>query len=322
MLTTLKDSHTIFLPPVPASKDAATLAGETGGVGAVVRMNDANQVVIAEARRGWPAERAGVKAGDIILAVDGKSVNGLTLNQAVDLVRGPLGSEVELTLKRANVAQPLVLKMTRAQINVFGEMLDNNIAYISLNLFDKTSPDEVTKQLNDLLGQQHPRALIFDLRGNGGGLLDSGLKIADLFLPAGLVATEKDAFGENLRFESKTGEIGEKIPMVVLVDANTASASEIVSGALQDRKRAVLIGQRTYGKGSVQSLHTLSDGSQLRVTTGAWYTPNETPIEHQGDQAGGLMPDVQVTLPDKPTPGVDPVMDAAIQYVKAHYWLF
>ncbi len=322
MLTTFNDPHTLFLPPVLAAADAKFMQGATGGVGANVSTNKDNQLVITNVRIGWPAERAGVHSGDIVIAVDGKDIAGMALQDAVNLIRGPLDSQVKLTLKRPGVAEPLTLTMSRQQINVYGQMLADNIAYVSLSVFNETSPADLEKEIKRLLEQEpKPRALIFDLRGNGGGFLDQSVKIADLFLKEGPIASEKTSDGQVRKFAARSGDIAEEIPLVVLVDGGSASASEIVAGALQDRKRGVLIGMRTYGKGSVQVLHTLSDGSQLRITHGAWYTPNETPIERrdQTPENAGLAPDVLVTVPDQPEPGTDPIRDAALDYIKKNF---
>jgi carboxyl-terminal processing protease len=320
MLATFNDPHSLFLPPVQAAADARFMQGATGGVGANVSMNKDNQLVITNVRIGWPAEQAGVRSGDIVIAVDGKDIAGMALQDAVNLIRGPLDSQVKFTLRRPGVAEPLSLTMSRQQINVYGQMLADNIAYVSLSVFNETSPADLEKEIRRLLDQK-PRALIFDLRGNGGGFLDQSVKIADLFLIEGPIASEKTSDGQVRKFSAHTGDIAEAVPLVVLVDGGSASASEIVAGALQDRKRGVLIGTRTYGKGSVQVLHSLSDGSQLRITHGAWYTPNETPIERrdQTPENAGLAPDVLVTVPDQPEPGTDPIRDAALDYIKKNF---
>ncbi|CAG0996627.1 partial putative CtpA-like serine protease, partial [Anaerolineae bacterium] len=254
--------------------------------------------------------------------VDGVEVKGKALDEVVTLIRGELGTQVRLTISRASVNEPFEVSVTRAQINIFGRILkDTDIAYISMAIFNQTAPADIQAQLEKLLPLK-PRALILDLRGNGGGLLTESIQIADLFLTEGAVASEKTASGQNRQFNAKTGEIGESIPLVVLVNGGSASASEIVAGAFQDRDRAVLIGQRTFGKGSVQVLHILSDGSQLRITNGAWYTPNETPLEHTGDEPGGLIPDVAITLPDPLPMGRDLILEAAIDYIYAHIGSF
>jgi carboxyl-terminal processing protease len=315
MLSTLDDPHTLFLPPVDAAQDNAVMQGQVGGVGAIVSQNEAGESVIVEVRRGWPAEQAGVKAGDVILKVNGADLAGKTLDEAVALIRGPMGESVTLTLRREGSPQPFDLSMERGQINVYGTMLDNGIAYISMNLFNSTIPQDVRAALDRLL-PEGPRALILDLRGNAGGFLNESLEIADLFLGDGPIATEKLTTGETRQFDATSGDAAEAIPLVVLVDGRSASASEIVAGAIQDRERGILIGQRTFGKGSVQVLHTLSDGSQLRVTQGAWYTPNQTPIERRDDQPGGLLPGIVVEIPADVAPGTDPVLDAALRYIR------
>lgn len=315
MLATLNDPHTLFLPPVDAAHDTAVMQGQVGGVGAIVSQNEAGEALVVEVRRGWPAEQAGVRAGDVILKVNGEDLTGKSLDEAVTLIKGPLGEEVTLTLRREGTPQPFDLSMERGQINVYGTMLDGGVAYISMDLFTSTAPNDLQQALDRLLPED-PRALIFDLRGNSGGFLNESLDIADLFLPQGPIATEKLTTGETRQFDASSGDVAEAIPLVVLVDGRSASASEIVAGAIQDRERGILIGQRTYGKGSVQVLHMLSDGSQLRVTQGAWYTPNQTPIERRDDQPGGLLPDIVVEVPAQPVPGADPELDAALRYIR------
>ncbi|MCC7205806.1 MAG: S41 family peptidase [Anaerolineae bacterium] len=315
MLATLNDPHTLFLPPVAAARDTAVMQGQMGGVGAVVSQNEAGEAFVVEVRRGWPAEQAGVRVGDVILKVNGEDVAGKTLDQTVALIRGLLGEEVTLTLRREGTAQPFDLSMERGQINVYGTMLEDGIAYLSMDLFNSTAPADVRAALERLL-PENPRALVLDLRNNGGGFLDESLEIADLFLPDGPIATEKLTSGEQRQFVAHSGDIAERIPLVVLVNGRSASASEIVAGAIQDRGRGILVGQRTFGKGSVQVLHTLGDGSQLRVTQGAWYTPDQTPIERRGDEPGGLLPDIVVEIPTERTPGVDPELEAARDYIR------
>ncbi len=319
LLATFQDPHTIFLPPAPAERERAVMSGQQGGVGIIVTQTEDKRFVVTEVRRGWAYERAGGRAGDEIIAVDGESVAEWTFNQLIERVRGRLGTQVRLTVRRAGEPEPLTLTATRQQINVYSQMLDDQIAYLSFTQFTSTAPSEIKAQLEALLAQQ-PRALVLDLRDNGGGFLDEAIQIADFFLEAGIIATEKSVGGRVKRFEARSGDLAESVPMVVLVNRQSASASEIVAGALQDRGRAVLIGQRTFGKGSVQRLFTLSDGSQLRVTQGAWYTPNETPIERRGEGQGGLQPDVLVELPsDGSRPSGDPTLEAALEYIRARF---
>jgi carboxyl-terminal processing protease len=319
LLATFQDPHTVFLPPPSAEREQAVMSGQQGGVGIIVTQTEDKRFVVAEVRRGWAYERAGGRVGDQIVAVDGESVAEWTLNQFVERVRGALGTQVRLTIKRAGEPEPITLTMTRQQINVYSEMLDGQIAYLTFTQFTSTAPNEIKAQLEALLAQQ-PRALILDLRDNGGGFLEESIQIADFFLDEGVIATERTSRGDVKHFRSHSGDFAESVPMVVLVNRNSASASEIVAGALQDRGRAVLIGQRTFGKGSVQRLFTLSDGSQLRVTQGAWYTPSERPIERHGGAQGGLQPDIAVELPsDGSRLTGDPTLEAALEYIRRNF---
>jgi carboxyl-terminal processing protease len=317
MLSAFEDPYMGYDPLEAVNADPANMQGGAGGIGATVQLNDDNQIVIVEAKLGWPAEQAGVRAGDIVLTVDGKDMSVVEdLNAALQLIRGPIGTTVRLTLKRANVVDPIEVTVTRDQINVIGAMLDGNIGYLSLTIFNRTSAEDVEKNLNKLL-ELKPRAIIFDLRGNPGGYLSTAVAVADLFLPEGIVVTEKTTSGDKPPFFSDSGDPGEDIPLIVLVDQGSASASEVVAGALKDRGRAILIGQQTYGKGSVQAVSVLSDGSQLRITNGAWYTPDQTPI-----QDVGLTPDIVIEPPSDPntiTPGSDPIRDAAVKYIEEHF---
>jgi carboxyl-terminal processing protease len=319
LLSTFQDPHTLFLPPPSAERERAVMSGQQGGVGIIVAQTEDKRFVVAEVRRGWAYERAGGRAGDQIVAVDGEPVAEWTFNQLIERVRGALGTQVRLTIKRDGAPEPLTLTVTRQQINVYSEMLDGQIAYLTFTQFTSTAPNEIKAQLEALLAQQ-PRALILDLRDNGGGFLDESIQIADFFLDEGVIAVERTSSGEVRHFRSRGGDFAESVPMVVLVNRSSASASEIVAGALQDRGRAVLIGQRTFGKGSVQRLFTLSDGSQLRVTQGAWYTPSEKPIERHGSAQGGLQPDIAVELPsDGSRPQGDPTLEAALEYIRQNF---
>jgi carboxyl-terminal processing protease len=307
MVGTLGDRYTVLLDPPRAAADTAIMSGESGGIGAKVTTDDAGNVVIAEVGIGKPAEKAGILSGDIIIAVDGKSVRGQAGGDVVGKVRGPIGSKVRITVLRSD--QELTFEIVRQQINVFYKLLDHNIGYVSLSIFDSKAADQVQEAL-ETLKKQGATTLIFDLRSNPGGYLDQAVKVADLFLDEGLVAREKVKRGNSRTFRSKSGDVAETIPLYVLIDRNSASASEIVAGAFRDRNRAILIGQTSFGKGSIQSLHKLSDGSQLRITSGAWYTPNDLPIQDKG-----LPVNLWVTLPEIFPPGVDPVLNAAVKYI-------
>ncbi|MGC9520591.1 MAG: S41 family peptidase [Anaerolineae bacterium] len=313
MLMTLDDPYTSFIEPEIAAILNEDASGEYEGIGAWVRMREDGYLEISGTIPGQPAEAAGVRAGDIIVAVGDQSIVGMGLYEAISYIRGPAGSEAELHIIRPGVQEELTITVTRASIEtpiLETEMLENDIAYLRLTEFDANATDRVEEALEELLAED-PQGLVFDLRDNPGGWLNESIGVADLFLDEGLVAIQRDSSGREQRFGSDDGDIGEEIPMVVLVNAGSASASEIVAGALQDRGRAVLIGTQTLGKGSVQLPNNLENGAQLRVTIARWYTPNE-----QSLHGNGLTPDIEVTVPPETPAGEDPQLDRAIEYLR------
>lgn len=313
MLMTLDDPYTSFIDPQIAAILNEDASGTFEGIGAMVTMREDGYLEIASLIPGQPAEAAGVLPGDIILAVGEQSIVGMGLYEAISYIRGPAGTEAVLSIARADEEEPITITVKRARIEVpivEYRMLDDEIAYVLLSEFDANATERVQDALTEML-RQNPQGLIFDLRSNPGGWLDQSIRVSDLFLSNGLVAIERDSSGGEQRFFSYNGDIGEDIPLVVLVNRGSASASEIVAGALQDRERAVLIGTRTLGKGSVQRPNALSDGSQLRVTIARWYTPNDNSIH--GD---GLEPDILVEIPRDTPPGEDPQLERAIEYLK------
>lgn len=311
MLMTLDDPYTSFIEPSISAILNEDATGEFEGIGAMVTMREDGYLEIASLIPGQPAEAAGVRPNDIILSVNGQSIVGLGLYEAISYIRGPAGTEARLEIIRPGEPDPLFISVTRARIEipiVEARMLDNNIAYLSLSEFDARASDRVEEALRELLAQ-NPRGLIFDLRGNPGGWLNQAIRVADIFLDQGIVAIERDNTGREQRFPSRSGDIGESIPLVVLVNRGSASASEIVAGAIQDRGRGILIGTQTLGKGSVQRPNDLQDGSQLRITIARWYTPNEQALHGEG-----LTPDIEVTIPSDTPAGEDPQLERAIQY--------
>jgi len=267
---------------------------------------------VASLMPGQPAEAAGVLPGDIILAVGDQSLVGLGLYEAISYIRGPAGTEAVLEIARSGEPESLIITVVRASIEiqvVESKMLEDGIAYVALAEFDASATEKLQEALKELLAQK-PKALVFDLRGNPGGWLDQAIKVSDLFLDKGLVAIERDSSGGEQKFYSYDGDLGEDIPMVILVDRGSASASEIVAGAMQDRGRAILIGQKTLGKGSVQRPNDLEDGSQLRITIARWFTPNDQSIHGEG-----LTPDVEQDFPTDTPTGEDPQLDRAIEYL-------
>jgi len=315
MLRTLGDDYTAFIEPSVAAIISEDATGEFEGIGAFVGMDEEGKVEIVEPFDDGPAEQAGIRAGDRVIEVDGVSIVGVTLYEAIGLIRGPEGTEVTLLIEREGVAEPFEVTVTRARLEIAitgVEMRDDGIGYIRLYDFSATAGARVEEGLEELLAQD-PQAIIFDLRGNPGGWLDQAVDVADLFLDDGAILIERWSDGREKSFEAHPGDVGEDVPLVVLVDRGSASAAEIVAGALQDRERAILIGELTFGKGSVQRPFTLSDGSELRVTAALWFTPNDRAIH--GD---GLAPDIEVPWPEEEVePDVDPQLERAVEYIRA-----
>ena len=315
MLGTLGDDYTAFIEPSVAAVIAEDATGEFEGIGAFVGMDEEGKVEIVEPFEGGPAEQAGIRAGDRVLAVDGVSIAGATLYEAIGLIRGPEGTDVVLLIEREGTPDPFEITVTRARLEIAiseVEMREDGIGYIRLYDFSATASERMGEGLEELLSQD-PQAIIFDLRGNPGGWLDQAVEVADLFLDDGAILIERWSDGRERPFEAQPGDMGEYVPLVVLVDGGSASAAEIVAGALQDRERAVLIGEPTFGKGSVQRPFTLSDGSELRVTAALWFTPNDRAIHGEG-----LAPDIEVPWPEEDVePGEDPQLERAVEYILA-----
>ncbi len=313
MVDALGDPHTAFLDAEQAKFYDQELGGSFEGIGAEVEMNNGRLSIVAPIK-GTPAEKAGLKTGDVILKVDDTVIKDMTVYDAIKLIRGPKGSTVKLTVQRGS--QPaFTVAVTRDTIvtsAVESKMLEGNIAYVKLNEFTATAPQDLHTQLQQLMAQK-PKALIFDLRNNPGGFLDSAVKIASEFLDQGsVVLIERFKNGDQNEYKTDGGGAATHIPMVLLVNEGSASASEILSGALKDYKRATIVGTTTYGKGSVQVPHQLSDQSQLRVTIAHFFSPQDHEIN-----GVGVAPDIQV--PDPTDAQVlqhqDPQLDRAVQYV-------
>jgi len=313
MLSTLGDDYTAFLEPEVAAVIQEDATGEFEGIGAFVDVDEEGKIVLVGIFEGGPAEQAGLLKGDRVLEVDGVSVVGRTLYEAIGLIRGPAGSAVTLLVERAETAAPFEVTVTRARLEIAiteSEMRNDGIGYIRLYEFSAPASQRMQAGLRELLSQE-PRAIIFDLRGNPGGWLDQAVEVTDLFLDDGVILYERWSDGKEQVFEARPGDVAEEVPLVVLVDGGSASASEIVAGALQDQERATLIGEHTFGKGSVQRPFTLSDGSELRVTAALWFTPDERAIHGQG-----LLPDIEVLWPEEGVePDADPQLERAVEYI-------
>lgn len=311
-LELLEDDFTRFVDPEMAERMREQLNGSFEGIGAFVDMNPDGYLVIVRPMEGQPADRAGLMANDLITHVNGESVLGKTLEEITAEIKGPEGTEVTLTIQRESLDEPFDVTVEREQIEipiVIGEMLDENIAYVRLSGFSANAAQQLEAELDELLGQD-PIGLILDLRDNPGGFLSQSVQVSDLFLGDGVVTYERDSRDLEEVFESEDGQLAEEINLVVLVNAGSASASEIVAGAIRDRERGVLIGETTFGKGSVQQSHTLSDGSELRVTIARWYTPNNQSIDKNG-----IAPDIAVDSPEEFGTENDTQLQRAIEYL-------
>ena len=309
MIEAFKDPYTVFIEPPQTELQSQQLSGKFGGIGAGVRREDDGRIVLSPFPD-RPAAQAGVKEGDVLVQIDSTPITPeMKFEEVTSLLRGEVGTPVKVEVDRAG--QKLPFTITRAEISVPSvtwRMLSQapGVGYIKLNIFAETSKDELVKGIEDLR-KQGAQKLIFDLRDNGGGLLDSAIEIASQFVD-GVVVSEKHRDGSQQDFRAEATGAARDLPLVVLVNGGTASASEIVSGALQDRGRAVLVGQKTYGKGSVQNVVPLSDGSSVHVTVAEWLTPKGRQITGKG-----LEPEVAVELSqDDVDNGRDPQLDRAI----------
>jgi carboxyl-terminal processing protease len=308
-VSALEDPYTYFVEPQTAEVDQGNLAGRFGGIGAQLQVNEAGEFVIVRVYEGNPAAEGGLQADDVIIGVDGTPVEGdaTDLDGLIALIRGEVGTEVTLSVRRGT--DELDVRLVRAEVlipSVFWEMTENpRVGYIRITRFTDRAPEEVRTGIAELR-EQGMEALIMDLRGNGGGLVDASVDVLDEFVEGGVVLIERQQGGrEDLYRASRQGEALE-LPLVVLVDGGSASASEIVAGALQDRGRATLVGQQTFGKGSVQLIFELSDGSSLHVTNSEWLTPSGDRID-----TVGLTPDIPV----EPQEGVDTSLLAALEHL-------
>ena len=310
MVESLGDRHTVFLTPEQADLFREDLEGEFGGIGVTVAMTEEGWLRVVKPIPDSPGEQAGLRSGDIILEVDGIWIQGMSLVEAISLIRGPEGSTVAVRVRSSDGLERQA-SIVRAQIEVpttESRMLEQGIAYLAVYDCNAQATKGVREGLDDLL-QNSPAALILDLRGNPGGYLHVAKEIANEFLDDGRILIERDSSGRETVHPASRGGRATGIPLVVLVDAGSASAAEIIAGAIQDNGRGVLVGQTTFGKGSVQVTERLSDGSALQVTIRRWYTPADRLIEGQG-----LMPDVPVTMSeDDFQAGRDPQLERAIQ---------
>ena len=288
MVQALGDPHTAFTDAKRAAITRTDLEGSFEGIGATVEMREGRFTIVAPIK-GSPAEKAGLLPNDVIVQVNDTPIQNMDVTQAIMLTRGPKGTSVILTIQRGAQA-PFQVTIVRDVIRtpfVESRMIEGTkIAYLRLNQFGATAPDEMRAALQELLAQ-NPTGLIFDLRRDPGGYLSVAVDVASQFLKGGqVVLIEKDNNGVAQELKTKNGGLATNIPMVLLIDSGSASASEIVAAALKDYQRATLIGVKTYGKGSVQNVHTLSDKSELRVTIAHFFSPKGNEINECERGAG------------------------------------
>jgi carboxyl-terminal processing protease len=294
------DPHSSYMDAKMYGDMQIQTKGEFGGVGIEVTQDEGGLIKVISPIDGTPASRAGIKTGDRIAGIDGNSIVGLPLNEAIDKMRGPAGSKITLTILREGEKKPFDVTLVRAIVSVDAATYrrEGDIGYIRLPGFNEQTADGLEKAVRDLKKQIGPgiKGYVLDLRNNPGGLLDQAIQVSDDFLSSGEIVSTRGRHPEDTqRYDAKQGDISDGKPMVVLINGGTASASEIVSGALQDHKRATVIGMTSFGKGSVQTIIPLGEGrGALRLTTARYYTPSGHSI-----QAEGIVPDIQVAQGDE-----------------------
>ena len=308
MLTSL-DPHSSYLSPDAAADMRIQTSGEFGGLGIEVTQEE-GWIKVVSPMDGTPADAAGILSGDFITQVDGESLLGLTLDQAVDLMRGPVGSEIILTVVREGETEPFevsiirdTIKLTAVRARTEGDAVVLRIATFSGQTYDDLISG-FEAQIEEAGGKENVSGVILDLRNNPGGLLDQAIYVSDAFLDAGeIVSTRGRNAADGDRYNATPGDITDGMPIVVLINGGSASASEIVSGALQDHRRAIVVGTKSFGKGSVQTVMPLRDDGAMRLTTARYYTPSGRSI-----QSLGIQPDIIVQQP-RPRPAVEVTED-------------
>ncbi|MGE7906745.1 S41 family peptidase [Peribacillus sp. NPDC094092] len=294
MIKSLDDPYSAYMDKKEASSFHESISSSFEGIGAEIQEQD-GQIMVVSPIKGSPAEKAGVKPNDIILSVDGKSVEGLSSSEAVLKIRGEKGTKVDLSISRAGEPEPIELTIKRDTIpieTVYAEMLDDGVAKIQVTSFSEHTVQELNTALEEM-SKKDMKGLVLDLRGNPGGLLDQAIDMASLFIPNGKVVLQvEDRSGKKDVYKSKNdGEL--KIPVVVLIDDGSASASEIVAAAVSESADIPLIGVKSFGKGTVQTAQDFEDGSNFKYTAAKWLTPEGNWIHKKG-----IKPDINVKLPD------------------------
>jgi len=286
------DPYSAYMTPESFESMQTETSGEFGGLGIEVGM-EAGVVKVISPIDNTPASKAGLKAGDYIVKINNVQVQGKSLMEAVDLMRGPVGSSIKITVRRRAVKKALIFNITREVIevqSVKSELIDNNIGYIRLTSFNENSSEQVKKKIKKLNKNKSLKGYILDLRNNPGGLLSQAIKISDFFLENGeIVSTKSRKISENRKWFAKKGDITNGKTLIILINYGSASASEIVAGALKDHKRAIILGENSYGKGSVQSIIPLKNRGAIRLTIAKYYLPSGKSISEVG-----VTPDIEV----------------------------
>ena len=307
MLDSLGDKHTSYMDPEEYEEANAPLDGAYEGIGAYVDVGG-DFLTIISPMPGSPAEEKGLEPGDEVIKVNGEDVTGVDPSIVLRSVKGPAGTDVVLTIHRPETDETFDVTITRQEISlesVSSEMLDGNIAYVYISVFSDTTGKELEKALTDLM-EQNPKGLILDLRYNSGGYVNSAIDVMSQFIADGVVLIEQQGNGEELTYDAQKGGLATEIPLVVLVNEGSASASEITAGAIQDYGRGTLVGVTTYGKGSVQAFIPLkNEQGAVRITIARWLTPNHRQINEVG-----LTPDIEVQITDE---DIENEFDAQLQ---------
>ena len=286
------DPYSAYMSPETFKEMQTETSGEFGGLGIEVSM-EAGVVKVISPIDDTPASKAGIKAGDYIVKINDTQVQGKSLSEAVDLMRGPVGSSIELTVRRIGKKKAIKFIIVREVIqiqSVKSDLLKNNIGYIRLTSFNDNSDKQIKKKIKEMESNQEIKAYILDLRNNPGGLLSQAIKITDFFLDNGeIVSTKSRKASENRKWFANEGDLTNGKTLVVLINYGSASASEIVAGALKDHKRAILLGENTFGKGSVQSIIPLQNKGAIRLTVAKYYLPSGKSISEVG-----VLPDIEI----------------------------
>tara|TARA_B100001173_G_C15983431_1_gene545635 strand:+ start:315 stop:1454 length:1140 start_codon:yes stop_codon:yes gene_type:complete len=287
------DPYSSYMTPENLKSMQTETSGEFGGLGIEVGM-EAGVIKVISPIDNTPASKAGLKAGDYIVKINNVQVQGKSLMESVDLMRGPVGSSIEITVRRKGIKKALIFNITREIIevqSVKSELIDENIGYIRLTSFNDNSSRQIKKRIEKLKKNKDLKGYILDLRNNPGGLLSQAIKISDFFLDNGeIVSTKSRQISENRKWFAKKGDITNGKILLVLINNGSASASEIVAGALKDHKRAIIVGENSYGKGSVQSIIPLKNKGALRLTIAKYYLPSGKSISEVG-----VTPDIEIT---------------------------